>query len=260
MNAVSLILRVLAIVGAIGAGAVYFLTQGKVANLTEELAAQSQQSATQLSSAQSDLKTAQDSLDKANADNKALTDQLKKATDDLASETDLRNQASAAADSESTIATNATAALADKQSQIDDLTQKLSAATAGAQDDATVKQQLQDLQDKYNAAIANITSNSTTAPSSSNGTVASGPTIPARVLQVDRKSGVLALNAGTLAGLSANSNVILQEGGYQVALVNLSEAEASYSVGTILSTGNLSVSDFYKTVAPGTNVDVLKTK
>ena len=71
MNAVSKILRIVAILGAVAAGVFFFLTQGKIQTLSSDLDTTKSTLTTQLNAAKADAATATEKATKADAEAQA---------------------------------------------------------------------------------------------------------------------------------------------------------------------------------------------
>jgi hypothetical protein len=267
MNAASQILRVLAIIGAIAAGAFFFLTRNKIGDLNSQLATANSSLTTIKTADAADLAAAKTRAESAEADKVKLTTDLQDAKKNFADESDLVNQASASATAALKESHAKDAALAEKQSEIDDLKKQTATIDSLQSDNDTLKGQLKDLQDQISrggAPSSTSTSPGTTASTSPDGapapvalpTTPSGPVEPTTIGAVSASSGLVVI----AADLQKDSAVMLEAGGTELGRGTILDSQAGQSVISITSTGEMSSTDFFKIVTQGRKVDYVLLK
>jgi uncharacterized protein YihD (DUF1040 family) len=253
MNAASQLLRILAIVGALAAGALYYLASTK--------AGSSQQASDQTSALTAQLKDAQDKLASAQADvaknAQALSDA--QATAKLADQA--RSDALAALDDATKKAHDAQSAADDKDTQIADLTTKVASI-----DD--LQKQIADLTDKNTKLQAQIddAAKEAATPGADNGKggtatataapapVQLSPAAPAKVLQINTNSWLMVLNIGAADGVQKDSILDLKVGDEDIGKVQVRETHDSVTTVAIASLGGVSPGDYAKIVTKNLNI------
>ena len=250
MNAVSQLLRILAIVGALAAGALFYMSSKS--GSTQQAAADTTLS-TQLADAQAKVAAAQADVAK-NA--QALAD----ATANAALADKARGDALNALDDATKKEKDAESASADKDTQIADLTTK-----AASVDDLT--KQVADLKDQL--AKAQTAPADQTAATNGTGTEngkATAPVVntpppvqltaaaPAKVTKIDTKNWFIELNVGTDAGIQKDSILQLKVGNSDLGSVQVRDSKDGFSIGAITSTGGISLDDYSKIVKKDLNV------
>lgn len=242
MNAVSQALRIIAIVAALAAAGLYVLSEKK----SDQVKAAAARSSEQLSAAN-------DSLAKAKADaaaaDQAKTDvqnQLDAANKNADGYKSLRDQATADAE-------NAKHAAEDKDSQIADLNNQITALKEQVASIDGLKQQIASLQAAQQQAPATQTGNTTSpdngSPASSQaGASSTGPSTPATfsttaapttIVELDAKHGLIVISAGSNSGIANDAQVVLQKAGVKVAQIQVTDAEPDYSVAMLLDGSTL---------------------
>ncbi len=266
MNSASLLLRLLAIAGAIAAGAFFYLNNGKLDKLTSDLASAKQAAEADKQNADKTLADAQTQLVAAAQSIKDMNDKLKKATDD-ASLADQRF--SGLNDQLDTL----TKAATDKDRQISDLTAKVSDLQSQVDGIPDLQKQITDLQTQHTADAATIsqlqlappkavasenTSTTTNNPTSANMEVVVPKNLskaaPAKILLVDTKNWLMALNVGSDAGVQKDSELYLTVGDQNLAVVKILDTTASQSSAAIMSTEDIAPNKFSSIATKGLNV------
>ena len=269
MNAASQLLRVLAIIGAIAAGVLFWLTHGKLDSLTAQLAsakqsaeADKQNTAKTLADAQAQVSGAVDSI-------KAQSEKLKTAQDDakLADQrfSDLRDQLDSLQKS-----------VTDKDRQVKDDDAKVADLQSQVDGMADLKKQVSDLQDqlaKDNVTITNLQNSlsSTAIPNGKPSTTTtantdiSAPVVitvpknlskssPAKILLVDTKNWLMALDVGSDAGVQKDSQLYLKVGDSNLAIVKVLDTTPTQSSVAILSTEDVAPNKFSSIATKGLEV------
>lgn len=266
MNSASLLLRLLAIAGAIAAGAFFYLNNGKLDKLTSDLASAKQAAEADKQNADKTLADAQTQLVAAAQSIKDMNHKLKKATDD-ASLADQRF--SGLNDQLDTL----TKAATDKDRQISDLTAKVSDLQSQVDGIPDLQKQITDLQTQHTADAATIsqlqlappkavasenTSTTTNNPTSANMEVVVPKNLskaaPAKILLVDTKNWLMALNVGSDAGVQKDSELYLTVGDQNLAVVKILDTTASQSSAAIMSTEDIAPNKFSSIATKGLNV------
>jgi uncharacterized phage infection (PIP) family protein YhgE len=266
MNAASQLLRVLAIVGAIAAGVLFWLTNGKLDKLTSDLANARQADAADKQSASAGLADAQTQLAAAAASIKDISDKLKSAKDDASISdqrfSDLRDQL----DSLQKAATDKDRQLADANSKIGDMQSQVDGI-------ATIQKQVSDLQaqlDAANTTIATLQAAPPKAVASSDNSAATSTgsdnpaavivpknltkSAPAKILLVDTKNWLMALDVGSDAGVQKNSELYLKVGDENLAIVRILDTTATQSSAAIISTEDVMPDKFSSIATKGLEV------
>lgn len=271
MNAASQLLRILAIIGAIAAGVLFYLTQGKVDTLTAQVGKANSSASTAKADADKQIKDLQDQVTAAAADKDALQKKVKAAMD----EADLADQrfksAKDQADSSDATIKDKDGKITELNSQVADLSQKvatigdLTTRLAGQEAQIAAKnKQIQDLIDQQGKAPAKGSAASTkTATASSS--VAETPVTPApaqlsaaspaKVVQVDTNNWLLVLDVGTDNGIDKDAQLFIKVGDQPLGSVVVRSSGAKSSTCAITSTDTMSSKDFAKIVTPGLKVD-----
>jgi myosin heavy subunit len=258
MNAVSQALRIIAIVAALAAAGLYFLSDKKAAGLKAQINASTAQVAAvqqQLTAANTKDATDAQNLQAANAD-------LDKAKADSANYAALLTQARNAADT-------ATHASQDANNQIQDLNNQITTLKQQAASVDDLKAQITSLQAQLQAGPASSSSaagasNTTTASSGTTTgatpTTSSSPSSfsttpsPTQIIQLDARHGLIVVGVGTNSGLANDAQLALQKSGTQIAQIQITDAEPDYSVAMILSGSTV------KQLKKGDTVDFLRIR
>ena len=252
MNAASQLLRILAIVGALAAGALYYLSTkpgamssitggGTAAGQPDKLAAvqaEAAKNAQALSDAQADAATA----DSARAQALAAVDDLTKK---------LHDETNASSDKDTQIAdlTTKVGSVDDLQKQIDDLKtqnaqlqQQIAAGPAPAAGSSPT--------DNGNGGKGSTSTTTASAPAP----VQLTPAAPAKILGIDTKQWLLVLNVGTGDGVQKDSQLQLKVGDADIGTVVVRDSQNGLSTAAITSTGGISQDDYSKIVKKNLNV------
>lgn len=240
MNAVSQALRIIAIVAALAAAGIYFLSEKK----SQQAKQQAATVAAQLTAAQKTLADAKAEAAATEQDKQKLTTELEdQKTKDAGYET-LLAQAR-------TDASTATQAAQAKDAQIQDLNTQIAALKQQAASVDDLKAQVAALQAKAEAApatsAANTTTTTTASTDSGNTTAAPAATVapvaptfsttpaPAKILQLNSSQGLVVISAGSNSGLVNDAQLSLQNAGVQLVQVQVTDAEPDFSVAMIMS-------------------------
>ncbi|HVU37870.1 MAG TPA: hypothetical protein VHC95_06015 [Opitutales bacterium] len=264
MNAASQLLRVLALIGAIAAGALFWLSKGKVDTLTRQLSQAQAAANTSKSGSDQDLQNLKDQVTKDAADKEALQRQFKDATD----KADLADQRFAAAKADVDAANDAAKAKDAKidalNAQVTDLTAKAAVVDDLTKDNASLKTRAEALQSQLNDLIAKTTPAPGKSPAGS--AASSGSETPAtpvqlsaassaKVVQVDSKNYLLVLDLGDASGVQKDSQLYLKVGDQPLGVVVVTDTKNNMAVCAVASTNSMSYSDFSKIVTAGLKVD-----
>jgi hypothetical protein len=259
MNAASQLFRALAIIGALAAGALFYLTHGKIEDLTGQLARAKSDVSSASTSSTKDLKDAQDQLASTAAElDKVKKVDLKNALDeaDLANKRldgvkqDLDDSEKASKDKDSK--------LSDLNSQVADLKPKADSVNDLNGQISALKGQIVELQTQ----IADLESGKVKPDTGSATSTASSPATPvvpvklsdpanANVLQVDTKNWVLVLDAGTDSALQQGVQLFLKIGATPVGSAQVLSNDGKLVACTITGTDVLSSKDYANIVKPG---------
>jgi polyhydroxyalkanoate synthesis regulator phasin len=257
MNAASQLLRILAIVGAIAAGALYYLST-KPGMLGSGGSA-----------AQNPAQTATASADAAK-NSQALSD----AQADAAVADNARAQALAQLNSDEKKAKDLQSASDDKDTQIADLTTKLGAVDDLNKQISDLKDQNAQLQQQIAAgpvAPAPVAGSGTSGTSTATATTTAAPTAtvaaaapapvqltpaaPAKILQINSQQWLMVLNVGTADGVQKDSQLQLKVGDEDIGTAVVRDSQDGISTVAITSTGGISPDDYFvKIVKKNLNV------
>jgi len=270
MNAASTFLRILAIVGAIAAGVLFWLTHGKLDSLTNNLASAKQSAEADKANASKSIADAQTQVAAYTDTIKSISDKLKTAQDD----TKLAEQRfNALNDQLDSLQKSAT----DKDRQISDATSKASDLQGQVDSMADLKKQVSDLQDQINKDNVTISALQTAGPktltadgkpantSTSTGVENSAPvapvvpknlsqSAPAKILLVDTKNWLMALDVGSDAGVKKDSELYLKVGDSNLAIVKVLDTTPTQSSVAIISTEDVSPNKFSSVAIKGLTV------
>lgn len=265
MNSASLLLRVLAIAGAIAAGVFFYLDNGKLDKVAADLASAKQAADADKQAADKTLADAQTQLVAAAQSIKDMNDKLKKATDD----SNLADQRfSGLNDQLDTLTKQAT----DKDRQISDLNAKVTDLQGQVDGIPDLQKQITDLQTQHTADAATIAALQAAPPkavaSENNNTSTSSPNMdiavvvpknlskaaPAKILLVDAKNWLMALNVGSDAGVQKDSELYLTVGDQNLAVVKILDTTATQSSAAIMSTEDIAPNKFSSIATKGLNV------
>jgi len=259
MNSASQLLRVLAIIGALAAGALFYLSNGK------NNAGAAKQQMTETNSSAAALKDATDKAAALQADKDKLTTDLanEKANSDLADKA--RGDALQALDDANKKARDLQNASDDKDKQIDDLNKKVA-----AQDDLT--KQITELTDKNAKLQAQVDAGPTTT-TSGNGSVAANkngktgevtataapiqlaPPAPAKILQIDTNQWLVVLDVGNDPNVKTDTQLQLKVGTEDVGTVIVRDNAGGMATAAVTSTGGMSEKDFSRILTRGLNIE-----
>jgi hypothetical protein len=253
MNAASQLLRILAIVGALAAGALYYLSSTKTGSSSQSMGGDTTAMAAQLKDAQAKVAAAEADVAK-NA--QALADAQSSAN--LADKT--RIEAVNALDDATKKARDATNALSDKDAQIADLTTKAAAADDLQKQIADLKDQAAKLQAQIDAGPK--TADKTAGDNGKGGTTTATapapvqltPAAPAKVLGIDTKQWLIVLNVGTGDGVQKDSQLQLKVGDADLGTAVVRDSKDGLSTAAITSTGGMSTTDYSKIVTKNLNI------
>lgn len=271
MNAASQLLRILAIIGAIAAGVLFYLTKGKVDTLTAQVGKANSSASSAKADADKQIKDLQDQVTAAAADKDKTQKDLKAALD----QADLADKRFAAA-KEAQDSTDATikekdGKIAELSAQVADLGQKVATvgdlsnrlAALGAQIEAKNKQ-IADLMDQQGKSPTKGSSATKTSSSPSLSAVDAAPVAPAQlsaaspaqVVQVDTRNWLLVLDLGTASSVQKDAQLYLKVGDQPLGVVVVRSTNSNTATCAITSTDTMSPKDFAKIVTPGLKVDV----
>jgi hypothetical protein len=237
MSSLGKILLIVALLGAIAAGVLGYLVNGKWTETKADLATANGHVTTltgQLKTAQTDLKTAQaaqkDAEDKATADDTKITDlnnQLTTATKD-------RDDAKGALDAAKKDAADAKAQVAQMTSDLGGKTVQQYkddvAAAQKAQADAQAQQKvLQDDLDQANDKVKQLTTDINAAKTGNE-----PPGVSGKVTFVDRTWNFVVLDVGLDAGVVPNGELIVYRGKTFLGKVRVTRADPNDAVAEIL--------------------------
>lgn len=263
MNAASQLLRVLAILGAVAAGALFWLSKGKVDTLTHQLATAQAAASSSKSGNDQDLQNLKDQITKDAADKEALQRQFKDATD----KADLADQRFAAAKADVDAANDAAKA---KDTQIDSLKAQITDLTAKAatvddltKDNASLKTAAAALQSQLNDLIAKTTPPAGKGSTSGSASASEAPPTPvqlsaassAKVVQTDPKNYLVVLDVGDASGVQKDSQLYLKVGDQPLGVVVVTDTKDNMVVCSVASTDSMSYNDFAKIVTAGLKLD-----
>jgi len=241
MNAVSQALRIIAIVAALAAAGIYFLSEKKSQAAKQQAATV----AAQLTAAQKTLADAKAEAAATEQDKQKLTTELEdQKTKDSGYETLL-----AQARSDASTATQAAQA---KDTQIQDLNTQIATLKQQAASVDDLKAQVAALQAKAEAAPTTPAANTTTATttvSTDTGNTTTAPTapvapvaptfsttpVPTKILQLNPSQGLVVIGTGSNGGLVNDAQLSLQNAGTQLVQVQVTDAEPDFSVAMIMS-------------------------
>jgi hypothetical protein len=267
MNSASLLLRLLAIAGAIAAGVFFYMNNGKLDKLTADLAAKAQSAEADKQNGDKTLADAQTQLVAAAQSIKDMNDKLRKATDD-ASLADQRF--SGVNDQLDTLSKQAT----DKNRQISDLNAKVTDLQGQADGIPDLQKQVSDAQAQHTADLAAIAAIQAAPPKpaatgDNTSTATNGVTntdmavvvpknlskaAPAKILLVDTKNWLMALNVGSDAGVQKDAELYLTVGDQNLAVVKVLDTTATQSSAAIMSTEDIAPNKFSSIATKGLNV------
>jgi peptidoglycan hydrolase CwlO-like protein len=270
MNAVSQLLRVLAILGAIAAGVLFYLTKGKTDTLTAQLGKANSAASSAKSDADKQIKDLQDQVTAAAADKDGLQKKVKAAMD----EADLADQrfksAKDSLDSTDTTIKEKDAKIADLSTQVADLGQKvanmgeLTNRLASLESQIVSKnKQIADLMDQQSKAPVKGSMSSGTKTATASSTATETPVAPAqlsaaspaKIVQIDTNNWLLVLDVGTENGIDKDAQLYLKVGDQPLGTVIVRTSGAKSSICSVTSTDSMSSKDFAKIVTPGLKVD-----
>ncbi len=268
MNAASQLLRLLAVLGAIAAGVLFYMTNGKIAGLTSDLAAarqtadSNQQKLAKATADLNDTKTsAQSAVDKMSADLKADKQNI-----DTLSSTSEEAQKAVSANEDQIKAlkrqvADAEGKTADVQ-KIADNVPALNQQIADLQNQvATLNTQIKELQIAGPKIIVpGDVAKPGTVISDSTPAAAVVPTNlsarePASILSVDTKQWLIALDVGSDKGVKADSELYLKVGDQNLAIVKVLNTTPSTTTAAIVSTQDIQPGNFSKIALKGLKVD-----
>ena len=256
MNAASQLLRVLAILGAIAAGVLFYLSNGKIAGLKSDLdtanaaAASAKTNAdkagtdaqTQLATDAQSLADMKKQLSAATADEDLANTRYKGAMGDSdAKDAAVTAAKKAASDANGKVADLQTQVdtIPDLQSQITDLKTQLKTATdtitqlqanpgtgTAAPDSGTSGSKPGDT-GKPNSTTHTITVSTPMVPKNLS------PASPAQILQLDSRNWLLVLDTGTGTGVSEGTVLYLKVGDDNLAIVQVTATSGSHATAAI---------------------------
>jgi hypothetical protein len=255
MNAASQLLRILAIVGAIAAGALFYLSSSKSGGFSLG------GSSAQVTDLQSKLTAAQTGASKAA---QALSD----AQADAAVADSARAQAVAALNEDDKKVKALQSASDDKDNQITDLTTKLGSIDDLQKQISDLKTQNTQLQQQIAAgpvapapaannnepAGTSIATTTSTATAPAPAPVQLTAAAPAKIISIDTKDWLMELNIGTSDGVQKDSQLQLKVGDADIGTAVVRDSHDGFSVVAITSTGGIPPDDYSKIVKKNLNV------
>jgi hypothetical protein len=267
MNAASQILRVLAIIGALAAGTFFFLTRGKIEDLNSQLTSANSALATTKQSDAADIAAAKARAETAETAAAKVATDLQDAQKSVTDEKDLVDQANTAMIGIQKQLHDANNNLAEKQNQVDDLKKQTASEDSLQSDNDSLKAQVADIQKqlddyKKNGGGSNpgtaATSNTGPGPASPIPTnfAPTGPVVSTTIGAVDTSTGLVDIEAD----LQKDSAIMLEAGGTELGRGTVVDSQAGHSIINIISTGQMSVGDFFKIVTEGRKVDYVLLK
>jgi hypothetical protein len=266
MNAASLLLRILAIAGALAAGAFFYLDNGKldlansaVASAKETADAAQQTNNKNLADAQTQLAAAVDAIKATNEKLKTTTensniadsrvDGLKAENQSLQDGADAKDHQIKDGQSKISDLQSQVDGIADLQTQITGLQTQLTAANA-------IITQLQSAQSKPNTPDkSNLASGGENTDMVVEVPKNLSKASPAKILLVDTKNWLIALDVGSDAGVQKDSELYLKVGDENLAVIKILDTTASQSSAAIISTEDISPNKFSSIATKGLNVD-----
>jgi hypothetical protein len=277
MNAASQLLRVLAILGAIAAGVLFYLSNGKIAGLKSDLDTANNTAATAKSNADKAIADAQTQLA---TDAQTLADMRKQLSSSKANE-DTANARFQAQMEDSNAKDDAIAAAnkkaADAAAKVDDLQSQVNTIPDLQSQITDLKTQLKTATDTIAQLQANPSTGTTTSPVSgnitANGTVKNSnpttsvavipmPTVPknlspaqpATLLQSDSRNWLLLLDIGTGTGVAEGTSLYLKVGDDNLAIVQVTSLNGSHATAAITSTEDIAPNKFFGIAKQGLHV------
>jgi len=267
MNAASQLLRLLAVLGAIAAGVLFYMTNGKIADLSS-----------QLSSAKQTADSTQAKLTKAMADNQDTVTSTNKAIADYDGQLKAAKQNNDTLASSSEEAQKAVTADEDQikalKRQVADAEAKTADVQKVADSVAGLNAQIADLQTQItnlNATIAEYkvlgpkAAPDASKPGTAISSIDSGPAAPviptnlsakeaASILSVDTKQWLIALDVGSDKDIKKDSELYLTVNGDNLAVVKVLDLTRSTATASIISTQDIQPANFSKIATKGLKI------